>query len=73
MIYAKVIADSVSPTGSRLTTVEAQFHRYILPEVNTHRAFSREIYANGSVKAAQWARGQKPGLYTMKDVLGLSG
>ena len=39
----------------------------------THRAFSREIYANGAVKAAQWAQGQKPGLYTMKDVLGLSG
>ncbi|HEX2889261.1 4-hydroxy-tetrahydrodipicolinate reductase [Vineibacter terrae] len=37
----------------------------------THRAFSREIYANGALKAARWLIGRKPGLYTMKDVLGL--
>ena len=37
----------------------------------THRAFGREIYANGALRAAQWAQGRKPGLYTMKDVLGL--
>jgi 4-hydroxy-tetrahydrodipicolinate reductase len=39
----------------------------------THRAFSREIYANGALKAAAWAVRQKPGLYTMKNVLGLAG
>jgi len=38
----------------------------------THRAFSREIYANGAVKAALWTEGRKAGLYTMKDVLGLA-
>jgi 4-hydroxy-tetrahydrodipicolinate reductase len=38
----------------------------------THRAFSREIYAAGAMKAAQWAIGRKPGLYDMKDVLGLA-
>jgi 4-hydroxy-tetrahydrodipicolinate reductase len=38
----------------------------------THRAFSREIYAGGALKAARWTLGQKPGLYTMKDVLGLA-
>jgi len=37
----------------------------------THRSGSREIYANGAVRAALWARGRKPGLYTMRDVLGL--
>ena len=37
----------------------------------THRAFSREIYANGAVKAALWTEGRKAGLYSMKDVLGL--
>ena len=37
----------------------------------THRAFSREIYASGALKAAQWVQAQKPGLYSMKDVLGL--
>lgn len=40
-IYAKVIADSISPTGSRLTTMEINCHRFIWPEVLTHRAFSR--------------------------------
>jgi len=37
----------------------------------THRAFSREGYALGAVTAAQWLKGKKPGLYGMKDVLGL--
>lgn len=37
-----------------------------------HRAQDRTIYANGAIKAALWAAGQKPGLYSMADVLGLS-
>jgi 4-hydroxy-tetrahydrodipicolinate reductase len=37
----------------------------------THRAEDRMIFARGAVKAALWARGQKPGLYSMADVLGL--
>ncbi len=37
----------------------------------THRAASRDIYAKGAVRAALWARGKAPGLYAMKDVLGL--
>jgi 4-hydroxy-tetrahydrodipicolinate reductase len=37
----------------------------------SHRAFSRETYASGAVRAALWLRGKKPGLYGMKDVLGL--
>lgn len=41
MIYAKVIADSISPTGSRLTTIEAQYPLFIHAHVLTHRAFSR--------------------------------
>jgi 4-hydroxy-tetrahydrodipicolinate reductase len=36
-----------------------------------HRATGRQIYAKGAVRAALWARGRKPGLYGMKDVLGL--
>jgi 4-hydroxy-tetrahydrodipicolinate reductase len=38
----------------------------------THRAETREIFAHGAVAAALWARGRKPGLYTMADVLGLA-
>lgn len=37
----------------------------------THKAASREIFAGGAVRAAQWTAGQKPGLYSMKDVLGI--
>ncbi|WP_321343658.1 4-hydroxy-tetrahydrodipicolinate reductase [Breoghania sp.] len=37
----------------------------------THRATDRAIFARGAVKAALWARRQKPGLYSMADVLGL--
>ena len=36
-----------------------------------HRSFSRETYAAGAVKSAKWLEGKKPGLYGMKDVLGL--
>lgn len=37
----------------------------------THKATGRQIYARGAVRAALWARGRTPGLYSMKDVLGL--
>lgn len=38
---AKVILDSVSPEGIRLTTVQVRFWRPMLPELNTHRAISK--------------------------------
>jgi len=37
----------------------------------THKASSRETFANGALRAAQWVVHQKPGLYDMQDVLGL--
>lgn len=37
----------------------------------THRAADRGIFARGAVKAALWAKGRPPGLYTMTDVLGI--
>jgi 4-hydroxy-tetrahydrodipicolinate reductase len=37
-----------------------------------HKAEDRMIFARGAVKAALWARGRKPGVYSMADVLGLS-
>jgi 4-hydroxy-tetrahydrodipicolinate reductase len=36
-----------------------------------HRAEDRMIFARGALRAALWARGKKPGLYSMADVLGL--
>jgi 4-hydroxy-tetrahydrodipicolinate reductase len=38
----------------------------------SHSAGDRSIFARGAVKAALWGRGQKPGSYSMLDVLGLS-
>ena len=37
----------------------------------SHQAEDRTLFARGALKAALWARGQKPGLYAMSDVLGL--
>ncbi len=37
----------------------------------THKASSRETFANGALRAAEWVSGQKPGLYDMRAVLGL--
>jgi len=37
----------------------------------THRATSRDTFASGALRAARWVRAQKPGLYSMQDVLGL--
>lgn len=38
----------------------------------THVAQDRSIFSLGAIKAALWGRGKKPGLYNMRDVLGLS-
>ena len=37
----------------------------------THKASSRKTFANGALRATQWAVKQKPGIYDMQDVLGL--
>ena len=36
-----------------------------------HRALDRALFAKGALHAARWAAAQKPGLYTMRDVLAL--
>ena len=36
----------------------------------THRAQSREAFAAGALRAAEWTAGKAPGLYSMRDVLG---
>ena len=37
----------------------------------THKASSRDTFANGALRAAKWASSREPGLYDMQDVLGL--
>ncbi len=46
---ARVVLDSVSPAGVRLTTMEATFHRFVLPEFNTHRALSRNAASSRAI------------------------
>lgn len=46
---AKVIADSLSPTGDRLTTMEVTFHRFVLAQINTHRKFSRNVASSRAI------------------------
>lgn len=36
-----------------------------------HKAQTREAFAAGALRAAIWAAGKKPGIYNMRDVLGL--
>ena len=38
----------------------------------THKAQGREAFAAGALKALAWAKGRKPGIYTMRDVLGFT-
>src|SRR5262249_10338071 len=39
----------------------------------THRAHSRDTYARGALRAARFVAQARPGLYSMQDVLGLTG
>lgn len=60
LIYAKVIADSfqrADPHPSRrLTTFEVQFQRWLLPEFNTHRRFSRNSGSSRAVPVIKTLR-----------------
>jgi len=49
MIQAEIIADSIGPTGDRLTTLEIVFPRYILAELNTHRLFSKNSASSRAI------------------------
>lgn len=50
---AKVISDSVSPNEIRLTTIQITFPRFLLPEFNTHRVFSRNFRSSRAVPVAK--------------------
>jgi thymidylate synthase ThyX len=52
-ISAKIICDSISPEGIRLTSFEVEFHRWILAEVNTHRMLSRNYRSSRAVPVAK--------------------
>lgn len=72
-IEAKIILDSISECGIRLTTFQLIFPRFILPEFNTHRTFSRnsassraiptekmlDMIVNNPAMPVHWGKNQK--------------
>lgn len=82
---AKILCDSISPAGFRLTTFEAIYPRIVLAEVNTHRqlgrnsASSRAIPIERMIKRVlddgyvptHWGKNQK-GMQAEQDVDGVT-
>lgn len=48
-IEAKIIADSISEAGARITTMELRYPRFIHAEVLTHRQFSRNASSSRAI------------------------
>jgi len=48
-LIARVIADSVSPQGQRITTFELEYPRIIHSELMTHRLFSRNAMSSRAI------------------------
>lgn len=48
-ISAKIIADSVSPEGIRITTMQLRYPRFIHAEFMTHRVFSRNASSSRAI------------------------
>ena len=46
---AKILRDSISETGDRLTTFELTYHRFIHSELLTHRVFSRNSASSRAI------------------------
>ena len=83
MTYAaKILADSISPAGHRLTTFEVTLPRIVLAELNTHRVFSRNSASSRAIPVkkmlarvlenpfvpATWGKNQK-GMQASDEVL----
>lgn len=52
-ISAKVILDSISPDGIRLTTLQLRFPKFLLAQFNTHRAFSRSSSSSRAIPVSR--------------------
>ena len=50
---AKILLDSLAPTGERLTTMEVCFTRFVLAEFNTHRQFSRNSASSRAIPTSK--------------------
>lgn len=50
---ARILADSISGSGDRLTTFELTFPRYVLAEFNTHRVFARNSASSRAIPVSK--------------------
>lgn len=48
-ITAKVICDSINENGNRITTLEIEYPRFILAELNTHRMLSKNSSSSRAI------------------------
>lgn len=78
---AKIVADSVSPAGVRLTTMQLCYPRFIHAEFMTHRVFSRNASSSRAIPVAKmieqvrtnpampvhWGKNQ-PGMQAMEEI-----
>jgi thymidylate synthase ThyX len=53
MYHCKILLDSISETGKRLTTFEITFPRIVLAEFNTHRMLSRNSASSRAIPFAK--------------------
>lgn len=53
MINAQILLDSVNPVGNRLTTWILTYPRWILAEINTHRALSRNTSSSRAIPVSK--------------------
>lgn len=74
---ALVSAERVRPSIHSLrigTVVGEHAVHFASPDeeiVIQHRALSRDVFARGALRAARWIAGRPPGLYAMRDLLGV--
>ena len=51
----RILADTVSPAGARLTTLLLRYPRFVHAELLTHRCFSRNSESSRAVNAVKRA------------------
>lgn len=49
LITARILADSISEQGERMTTMEIEYPRFILAELNTHRMLSKNSASSRAI------------------------
>jgi hypothetical protein len=84
LITARVLADSISPHGDRMTTMEIEYPRFILAELNTHRMLSKNSASSRAIpvkamhqhmtenpaRPVHWGKNQ-PGMQANTELVGM--